>query len=86
MTEKKKRGLLSWLGFGDEEQTKDVQGTDSQNPEQNEEITDASENVVSPDQDNASEAILEETQPAEESAVENSEEVDEPVLAEAEAE
>ncbi|MEZ8826684.1 signal recognition particle-docking protein FtsY [Vibrio amylolyticus] len=86
MTEKKKRGLLSWLGFGDEEQTKDVQGTDSQNPEQNEEITDASEDVVSPDQDNASEATLEETQPTEESAVENSEEVDEPVLAEAEAE
>ena len=28
MTEKKKRGLLSWLGFGDEEQTK--QSTEQQ--------------------------------------------------------
>ncbi|MGC9459688.1 signal recognition particle-docking protein FtsY [Vibrio genomosp. F10] len=30
MTEKKKRGLLSWLGFGDEEQTKDTPKSEQQ--------------------------------------------------------
>ncbi|SON51369.1 signal recognition particle-docking protein FtsY [Vibrio tapetis] len=51
MTEKKKRGLLSWLGFGDEDQTDKKESTqeNSQEAENTVEAIDADINVASAD-------------------------------------
>ncbi|MCF6454910.1 signal recognition particle-docking protein FtsY [Vibrio sp. MMG022] len=77
MTEKKKRGLLSWLGFGDEEQT--------QKPTTDESVKEEAEAVEAP----AGEQLpVEEAaeQAEEKTTLEEEPEKVEPVLAEAEAE
>ncbi len=71
MTEKKKRGLLSWLGFGDEEQAKSA--AEEQEELQSEVVGDEAQ--PEPAEETTQQSSLAEPQPA-----------DETVLAEAEAE
>ncbi|MGF1698626.1 signal recognition particle-docking protein FtsY [Vibrio lamellibrachiae] len=94
MTEKKKRGLLSWLGFGDEEQTKESPKLDSaEQQDEPELLQDSSVDEQSAlKEQSAEEALVEspessaiEEQPVEE-PVEISSDVDDSVLSEAEAE
>ncbi|MFS1491468.1 signal recognition particle-docking protein FtsY [Vibrio splendidus] len=86
MTEKKKRGLLSWLGFGEEEQS-----PKTQNEANVENVEDQTE-VESQVEVEQAESELEATTPLEskpvdsEQALEDTQEEQQPVLAEAEAE
>ncbi|KIP66766.1 hypothetical protein SN10_22810, partial [Vibrio harveyi] len=75
MTEKKKRGLLSWLGFGDEEQT--------QKPTTDESVKEEAEAAPAGEQLPVEEAA---EQAEEKTTLEEEPEKGEPVLAEAEAE
>ncbi|OED75727.1 signal recognition particle-docking protein FtsY [Vibrio splendidus] len=86
MTEKKKRGLLSWLGFGDEEQSPKTQN--EANVENVEDQTEVESQVeaeqVAPE---AEQAKPTESKSVEsEQALEETQEEQQPVLAEAEAE
>ncbi|EJS4021843.1 signal recognition particle-docking protein FtsY [Vibrio parahaemolyticus] len=74
MTEKKKRGLLSWLGFGDEEQ--------SPKPKTEETVTE--EAVEAPSEEQPTEEVAEQAQQTQE--LEQEPEKAEAALAEAEAE
>ncbi|MFA0715367.1 signal recognition particle-docking protein FtsY [Vibrio splendidus] len=86
MTEKKKRGLLSWLGFGDEEQS-----PKTQNEANVENVEDQTE-VESQVEVEQAESELEATTPVEskpvdsEQALEDIQQEQQPVVAEAEAE
>ncbi|MFA0107380.1 signal recognition particle-docking protein FtsY, partial [Vibrio splendidus] len=81
MTEKKKRGLLSWLGFGDEEQSPKTQN--EANVENVEDQTEVESQVEA--EQVAPEA--EQAKPAEsEQALEETQQEQQPVVAEAEAE
>ncbi|MEZ8651211.1 signal recognition particle-docking protein FtsY [Vibrio splendidus] len=86
MTEKKKRGLLSWLGFGDEEQS-----PKTQNEANVENVEDQTE-VESQVEVEQAESELEATTPVEskpvdsEQALEEIQQEQQPVVAEAEAE
>ncbi|MDH6019612.1 signal recognition particle-docking protein FtsY [Vibrio splendidus] len=81
MTEKKKRGLLSWLGFGDEEQS-----PKTQNEANVENVEDQTE-VESQVEVEQAESELEATTPVDsEQALEEIQQEQQPVVAEAEAE
>ncbi|MPW38047.1 signal recognition particle-docking protein FtsY [Vibrio sp. B1Z05] len=60
MTDKKKRGLLSWLGFGEEDQTKPEQKETDVN-EQQELDTEVTEQAVMPADESDSEVVAQET-------------------------
>ncbi|MCK6265747.1 signal recognition particle-docking protein FtsY [Vibrio sp. ZSDE26] len=87
MTEKKKRGLLSWLGFGDEEQKPQSPQTDvTEQQEEPETLQESSldeqpeiESISETNEESAVSTSVEET-------VDVTNETDEPVKAEAEAE
>ncbi|EHH1100958.1 signal recognition particle-docking protein FtsY [Vibrio parahaemolyticus] len=76
MTEKKKRGLLSWLGFGDEEQ----------NPKPKTEETVTEEAVEAPSEEQQTEEVAEQAQQTQELEQEPEKAEAAPVEAEAEAE
>ncbi|EJB0386519.1 signal recognition particle-docking protein FtsY [Vibrio parahaemolyticus] len=76
MTEKKKRGLLSWLGFGDEEQ--------SQKPKTEETVTE--EAVEAPSEEQQTEEVAEQAQQTQELEQEPEKAEAAPAEAEAEAE
>ncbi|CAM4216524.1 signal recognition particle-docking protein FtsY [Vibrio neonatus] len=59
MTDKKKRGLLSWLGFGEEDQTKSEQKETDVN-EQQELDTEVTEQAVTPVDESDSEVVAQE--------------------------
>ncbi|MEL0610901.1 signal recognition particle-docking protein FtsY [Vibrio echinoideorum] len=86
MTEKKKRGLLSWLGFGEEEQSPKTQN--EANVENVEEQTEVESQVEVEQAESELEATTPvESKPAEtEQELEQNQEEQQPVLAEAEAE
>ncbi|MFA0510259.1 signal recognition particle-docking protein FtsY [Vibrio sp. 10N.222.54.C2] len=86
MTEKKKRGLLSWLGFGDEEQSPKTQNeANVENVEDQTEVesqVEAEAEVAKPAEPQSVESELAES----DQALEETQEEQQPVLAEAEAE
>ncbi|MEZ9201389.1 signal recognition particle-docking protein FtsY, partial [Vibrio splendidus] len=84
MTEKKKRGLLSWLGFGDEEQSPKTQNeANVENVEDQTEVESQVEaEVAKPTEPQSVESELAES----DQALEETQEEQQPVLAEAEAE
>ncbi|MFA0004983.1 signal recognition particle-docking protein FtsY [Vibrio splendidus] len=86
MTEKKKRGLLSWLGFGDEEQSPKTQNeANVENVEDQTEVesqVEAEAEVAKPTEPQSVESELAES----DQALEETQEEQQPVLAEAEAE
>ena len=86
MTEKKKRGLLSWLGFGDEEQSPKTQN--EANVENVEDQTEVESQVeaeqVAPEAEQAKPAESKSVES--EQALEETQQEQQPVLAEAEAE
>ncbi|WGW00220.1 signal recognition particle-docking protein FtsY [Vibrio sp. YMD68] len=98
MTEKKKRGLLSWLGFGDEEQTKDTPKSEQQDETRSvqespaeTDITAETDIAVESEAPEHTELVEQETSIQDTSLnevqdIESAVEVDSPVLAEAEAE
>ncbi|MBY7733288.1 signal recognition particle-docking protein FtsY [Vibrio splendidus] len=86
MTEKKKRGLLSWLGFGEEEQSPKTQNeANVENVEEQTEVesqVEAEAEVAKPTETQSVESELAES----DQALEETQEEQQPVLAEAEAE
>ncbi|MDH5898082.1 signal recognition particle-docking protein FtsY [Vibrio splendidus] len=86
MTEKKKRGLLSWLGFGDEEQSPKTQNeANVENVEDQTEVesqVEAEAEVAKPTEPQSVESEHAES----DQALEETQEEQQPVLAEAEAE
>ena len=86
MTEKKKRGLLSWLGFGEEEQSPKTQNeANVENVEDQTEVesqVEAEAEVAKPAEPQLVESELAES----DQALEETQEEQQPVLAEAEAE
>ncbi|MEZ9269511.1 signal recognition particle-docking protein FtsY, partial [Vibrio splendidus] len=86
MTEKKKRGLLSWLGFGDEEQSPKTQNeANVENVEDQTEVesqVEAEAEVAKSAEPHSVESELAES----DQALEETQEEQQPVLAEAEAE
>ncbi|MEZ9292199.1 signal recognition particle-docking protein FtsY [Vibrio lentus] len=86
MTEKKKRGLLSWLGFGEEEQSPKIQNeANVENVEEQTEVesqVEAEAEVAKPTETQSAESELAES----DQALEETQEEQQPVQAEAEAE
>ncbi|MEZ9673955.1 signal recognition particle-docking protein FtsY [Vibrio lentus] len=86
MTEKKKRGLLSWLGFGEEEQSPKTQNeANVENVEEQTEVesqVEAEAEVAKPTETQSAESELAES----DQALEETQEEQQPVQAEAEAE
>ncbi|MEZ9242620.1 signal recognition particle-docking protein FtsY [Vibrio lentus] len=86
MTEKKKRGLLSWLGFGEEDQSPKTQNeANVENVEEQTEVesqVEAEAEVAKPTETQSVESELAES----DQALEETQEDQQPVLAEAEAE
>ncbi|MEZ9688231.1 signal recognition particle-docking protein FtsY, partial [Vibrio splendidus] len=86
MTEKKKRGLLSWLGFGEEEQSPKTQNdANVENVEDQTEVeaqVEVEAEVAKPTEIQSVESELAES----DQALEDTQEEQQPVLAEAEAE
>ncbi|MFA0013249.1 signal recognition particle-docking protein FtsY [Vibrio lentus] len=86
MTEKKKRGLLSWLGFGEEEQSPKTQNeANVENVEEQTEVesqVEAEAEVAKPTETQSVESELAES----DQALEETQEEQQPVLAEAEQE